>query len=161
MPSRTEELTASLALAPHPEGGWFREWFRSPERVMPGDGRGERSATTSIWFLLPPGGRSRWHVLRSDEQWTFVEGEALELMTLHPDGGTTRVHRLGPSGVGAAPSLIVPAGTWQAARAAEGYALVACTVSPGFEFEDFRLLSDDPAAAARLRALGAGAAALL
>jgi predicted cupin superfamily sugar epimerase len=161
LPSRAEELTASLALAPHPEGGWFREWFRSPERVTPGDGRGERSAMTAIWFLLPRGGRSRWHVLRSDEQWTFLEGEPLELATLRPGVGTVRVQRLGPSGAGAAPSLLVPAGTWQAARAAQGHALVACTVSPGFEFEDFRLLSDDPAAVARLRGLGAAAAALL
>lgn len=161
-----DEVAASLGLARHPEGGLYREWHRSSHRVETTDGRGVRAAMTSIYFLLPRGDRSRWHVLRSDETWTWLEGAPLELFIADPDpaaaAGAARLrrHRLG-SDPGADRAAVVPAGAWQAARSTSDYALVSCAVAPGFEFEDFRLLHDDPDAAARVRALGPEAAALL
>jgi predicted cupin superfamily sugar epimerase/uncharacterized damage-inducible protein DinB len=154
-------VAEALELAPHPEGGFFREWYRSPQKVAPADGRGARSAVTAIYFLLGAGDRSRWHGLRSDEQWTFVDGEPLDLFLLAPHEAAPSRRRLGPRARDATPSVVVPAGTWQAARPAGAYALVTCTVAPGFEFEDFRLLAGDAAAEARLRALGPDVEALL
>ncbi|HET7903752.1 MAG TPA: cupin domain-containing protein [Candidatus Eisenbacteria bacterium] len=157
-------VAASLGLAPHPEGGLYREWHRSSHRVETGDGRGARAAMTSIHFLLPRGDRSRWHVLRSDETWTYLEGAPLDLFVVEPgaaaDAARLRLHRLG-SESGLERGAVVPAGAWQAARSTGSYTLVSCTVAPGFEFEDFRLLHDDPAAAARIRALGPEPATLL
>ncbi|HEU4333509.1 MAG TPA: cupin domain-containing protein [Candidatus Eisenbacteria bacterium] len=165
-----EEIAASLGLAPHPEGGLYREWHRSSQRVDAGDGRGGRAAMTSIHFLLPRGDRSRWHVLRSDETWTYLEGAPLDLFIVEPNAPAAaaspsgaarlRLHRLGPDS-GFDRGAAVPAGAWQAARSTGEYTLVSCTVAPGFEFEDFRLLHDDPAAAARIRALGPEPATLL
>jgi len=118
--------------------------------VEPSDGRGSRAALTTIWFLLPAGHHSRWHVVASDEQWTFIEGDPLELF-LWTDGTTVRRERLGPLGTDAHPVIVVPGGTAQAARSTGSYTLVACTVGPGFEFADFAMLADRPAAEAALR----------
>ena len=155
------ERIQRLALAPHPEGGFYREFFRSATSVAPADGRGARAALTAIHFLLPAGAHSRWHEVRSDEQWTFVEGEALELLVLEPGARAVRLVRLGPLSAQAEPAFVVPAGAWQAARASRSYALVTCTVGPGFDFADFRLAADDPAARTRLAALAPELAGLL
>lgn len=150
--SRAAELIALLGLEPHPEGGFYREVFRSASRVAL-DGRGERSALTTIYFLLPAGAQSRWHRVDSDEVWHFYEGDPLELLELDASGTTLARHRLGPIGEGnAAPVRTIPAGAWQAARPLGAYALVGCTVGPGFEFADFRMLADDRARAAAVRA---------
>jgi len=151
--SRTAELIALLGLDPHPEGGFYREVFRSSSRVTATDTRGARSALTTIYFLLPAGAQSRWHQVDSDEVWHFYEGEALELLELDAGGTTLSRHRLGRLGDGdAGPVRTIPAGAWQAARPLGAYTLVGCTVGPGFEFSDFRLLADDPARAAAVRA---------
>lgn len=141
---RVEELVAGLGLRPHPEGGSFRETFRSPHQVQPADGRGTRSALTAIYFLLAAGEWSRWHALGSDETWHFCEGEQLELLWLHSGG--TRCERvvLGSLDEERRPQAVVPAGCWQAARPLGDYTLVACTVGPGFDFADFSLLRDRP-----------------
>ncbi|MCA9286775.1 MAG: cupin domain-containing protein [Phycisphaerales bacterium] len=151
MDPRAEHLIAELQLAPHPEGGFYREFFRSAVDVTPADGRGTRSGLTAIHFLLPQGTASRWHVVRSDEQWTFLEGTPLALVTIDPVADTTRVATLGRAAEGGNPTTVVPAGHWQAARADGAYSLVTCTVGPGFDFADFRLLADDPEACERLR----------
>jgi hypothetical protein len=83
-PGRAGELVAALGLAPHPEGGWYREVFRSAQQVTPHDGRGSRSALTSIDFLLAPGEASAWHRVRSDEAWHLLEGGPLQLWLLSP-----------------------------------------------------------------------------
>ena len=158
---RVRERIERLELAPHPEGGFYREFFRSTERVTPSDGRGERAALTAIHFLLPGGAHSRWHEVRSDEQWTFLEGERLELFVLESGARGVRRVGLGPLADACVPSAVVPAGAWQAARATGLYGLVACTVGPGFDFADFRLVGDDPAARARLAALAPELAGLL
>lgn len=142
-----------LGLAPHPEGGFYREVFRSPLEVVPADGRGARAALTVIHFLLPAGAHSRWHVVRSDEQWTFLEGAPLELFVLAPDAATVTRVRLGPLAEGCVPSFVVPAEAWQAARPTGAFALVTCSVGPGFDFADFRMVAELPHARERLRAV--------
>src|SRR5579862_1795835 len=93
---RAASLIAELGLLPHPEGGYYRELFRSGEPVRPADGRGDRAALTTIYFLLASGQHSRWHRVASDEAWHHYEGDALELLWLEPD--RSRRHRalLGP-----------------------------------------------------------------
>ena len=149
---RVRTLIETLGLVAHPEGGYYTETYRSGERVRPADGRGERPALTTIYFLLPAGARSRWHRVSSDEVWHFYEGAPLELLALTPDLASLRTHNLGPLTGSQAPARVIPAGYWQAARSTGAYTLVGCTVGPGFEFADFTLLSDEPEAAALVRA---------
>lgn len=123
------ELPPSLegrGLQPHPEGGWFRETWRSDR-------------CTVIEFALPRGTFSAWHRVRgADEVWTHVRGQALELSILHPDG-RLEVHVLGPDRV----TAVVPGGAWQAAAPVDAthgdHVLVTCTVSPPFDFARFDL----------------------
>ena len=157
-----EAVVRRLGLMPHPEGGFYRELFRSAAPVTPADGRGERAALTTIYFLLPEGAVSRWHRVTSDEVWHLYEGGPLELLELDDAGAALRRHRLAPVGdEDGAPVRTIPAGAWQAARPLAGYALVGCTVGPGFDFADFRLLADDPARRDALVAAWPEAAALV
>jgi hypothetical protein len=130
-------LVAHLGLAPHPEGGWYRETWRSPLQVVhPGHG-GVRAACTTILYLLPPGGRSAWHRVASDEVWHLVQGR-LTLTQLTAAGPHEVV--LGTDLVGGeVAQVVVPAGVWQSATTVEG-ALCGCLVAPGFDFADFDLL---------------------
>ena len=150
MHSRAAHLIASLGLAPHPEGGHFRELYRSTAGVQPLDGRSERTALTTIYFLLAAGEVSRWHRVASDEVWHYYEGDALDLFTAGPQLGQIARHVLGPAGEGVRPVHVVPAHCWQAARSSGAYTLVGCTVGPGFDFADFQMLGDTPAAAREL-----------
>jgi len=161
VPARAAELVRLLDLVPHPEGGHFREEHRSAHVVTPPDGRGLRAALTSIAFLLAKGEHSRWHAVRSDEQWHWREGAPLELYVAEP--GFTAVERvvLGATAAGHAGAYVVPAGSWQAARPLGEYTLVGCVVGPGFDFADFRFLAADEAEAARARAAGEEIAALI
>lgn len=138
------ELAAALDLAAHPEGGWYRETWRSPVSFQPGGYDGERASATAIYFLLAPGEESRWHRVRSTEIWLWHSGGPLTL-TL---GGTgddpadvPAQVTLGPAvEAGQHPQVVVPAGAWQAARpAGDQPVLVSCIVSPGFDFADFDL----------------------
>jgi predicted cupin superfamily sugar epimerase len=147
-----ESLVELLQLSPHPEGGYFRETFRSTERVQRlGHGSPpahSRAAGTAIYFLLPADTFSAWHCVRSDEVWHHYDGAPVELHTIDPAG----VHAVGLLGRdlarGERPQHVVPAGWFQAARPfappqgiGSGYALCGCTVCPGFEFEDFEMPS--------------------
>lgn len=148
-----EDLINRLRLRPHPEGGWFRETFRSgvvlPGKALPeGYDRsvrgGDRCAVTSILFLLPAGGRSRWHRIRSEEIWLHQKGDDVRLLMREVDDGQVRQIILG-QGANAELQLAVPRQWWQSAEALPGeygYALVACIVAPGFEFADFELAGD-------------------
>jgi uncharacterized protein len=145
MPSdRAAELIELLGLQPHPEGGWFRETFRSAARVRPDDGRPARAALTVIDFLLTRGQHSAWHVVASDECWQFVEGQPLQLLTFDATDGTKRALELGPINDHRRSTAVVSAGVWQAARPLGEYVLVQCSVGPGFDFADFQLLRDHP-----------------
>lgn len=155
-----EALVRSLQLAPHPEGGFFKETFRSSVRVA--TPRGERAALTAIHFLLPAGGFSGFHRVSSDEVWHHVQGDPVELHLLDAQGAHTVTVLHASRSSGAVDHLVVPAGVWQAARpvgAAAGYALVSCDVAPGFDFADFELARPEqllplaPAEGELLRAL--------
>ena len=156
---RAAGLVDTLGLAPHPEGGWYREVFRSTERVTRPDGT-PRDALTTIYFLLVAGTHSRWHRVESDEVWHHYEGAPLELLVIEPPLASLRVIRLGPVRDDARPVHTVPAGWWQAARPTGDYTLVGCTVGPGFDFADFALLDDRPDEARVLRARFAAVRAL-
>jgi len=136
-----EALIHALGLAPHPEGGWFRELYRSSARVA---ARGnDRSAVTTIYYLLERHQVSRWHTVESDEIWHFYAGAGLELLAYDPASERLTNYRLGaPSD--ARPVAVIPAGTWQAARSLGAYSLVGCSVAPGFEFADFRFVAARP-----------------
>jgi predicted cupin superfamily sugar epimerase len=162
MNPRVQTLIATLDLRPHPEGGFYREVYRSPTTVMPADGRGPRASLTSILFLLPAGRYSRWHRVLSDEVWHLYEGGPLELLELTPQAWELSHHHLTHSSTGApSPVYSVVAGNWQAARLTGDYALVGCTVAPGFEFSDFALLVDHPHEAEIVRQLWPDAATLI
>ena len=162
MHPRAAALIATLGLSPHPEGGFYRELYRSPSRVLTPDGRGERAALTTIYFLLPNETHSRWHQVRSDEVWHLYEGGPLELFELAADGtGLVRHSLTAVSESGGSPVHTVAADRWQAARSLGDYSLVGCTVAPGFEFADFRMLSDDPDLAEVVRRRWPDVAALI
>jgi uncharacterized protein len=137
-------LAEQLDLAPHPEGGWYRETWRSPVSLRPAGYDGPRSAATAIYFLLQPGQRSRWHVVRSDELWLWHGGGPLVLEFGGAGGEPTgeRAVVLGADvAAGQQPQAVVPGGDWQrAAAAGQAPALVSCVVVPGFDFADFRVL---------------------
>jgi predicted cupin superfamily sugar epimerase len=152
MNPRAVELIDELALEPHPEGGYYREIFRSKTLLAPADRRGARAALTTIYFLLPAGAVSRWHRVTSDEVWHFYEGGPLELHELDAACQTLSNQRLAPFAANSqAPVHSIAAGQWQAARPLGDYALVGCTVAPGFDFADFTMLADDAARAAHVR----------
>lgn len=134
-------------MQPHPEGGYYREVYRSSATVQPADGRGIRFALTTIYFLLVAGGVSRWHRVASDEVWHHYEGDPLDLLTANATFDRITRHALGPVGDTMQPVHTVPAGVWQAARSRGAYTLVGCTVGPGFEFADFEMARDRPDAA--------------
>jgi predicted cupin superfamily sugar epimerase len=161
MHDRAAALISALELVPHPEGGYYREVFRSTTGVTPADGRTVRSALTTIYFLLVAGSPSRWHRVMSDEVWHFYEGDGLDLHVADPDGLSMHTTRLGRFGPEARPVQSVPAGTWQAAEPVGGYALAGCTVGPGFDFEDFVTLREVSALAAKIASLGPRAAQLV
>lgn len=152
MDMRARQLIERLGLEPHPEGGFYREHFRAAARVDPGDGRGARAALTAIHFLLTVGQVSRWHAVASDELWAFHEGDPLALVCADPETLRVREVTLGRASAGHVASFAVPAGCWQAAWPQGELTLVSCAVAPGFEFADFRLLADEPAARARIEA---------
>jgi hypothetical protein len=154
------EIKALLNLAPHPvEGGFFRRTYTSPGKVeLP---RGSRAQGTAIYYLLEAGGFSEMHVLESDEVFHFYLGDPVEMLQLYPDGGSA-VLTLGPDlAAGQQVQVVVPAGVWQGTRLlGDGkVALLGCTVTPGFDFADYRnggyaeLAARWPAQGERIRAL--------
>ncbi len=145
-----DEIKTHLGLAPHPrEGGWFVRTYEASETVDASafeDARyiGPRRTGTAIYYLLEPDTYSAMHRLQSDEVFHFYAGDAVELLELQPTSqGKTpegRVTTLGTNlARGERPQLVVPRGTWQGSRLLPGgqWALLGCTVSPGFEFDDY------------------------
>ncbi|GAA1113219.1 cupin domain-containing protein [Nocardiopsis composta] len=136
----------ALDLLPHPEGGWYRSTWRAAPKVRPEGYPAPRPTATGIHFLLHPGEESRWHRVRSDEVWVFNRGGPLRI-DLGGTGGAPEPAGsavLGPSVEdGELLQVLVPAGTWQAARPlTERETVVSCFVSPGFDFADFQAVPD-------------------
>ena len=142
-----DQLVALLQLEPHPEGGFFKETYRSeysiPNQALQGNYEGDRSYGTGIYFLLTSDSFSAFHRIEQDELWFFHQGSPIELHIISPDGVHTQ-HLIGNNIIaGHQPQLVVPEKHWFAARVVgeNNYALVSCTVSPGFDFRDFVLPS--------------------
>ena len=140
MHPRASFLIESLDLRAHPEGGFFREIFRSTSTVVPASTGSTRCAITSMYHLISAGEVSRLHHVASDEIWHFFEGEPLELYLIDPSLTALETKLLGPRSEAAQPVHIVPGNFWQAARPTGAFTLAGCTVGPGFEYEDFTLL---------------------
>lgn len=145
MSTQAQTYIQALQLQPHPEGGYYRETYRSPQLmdVTPAenDPAVQRNVSTGIYFLLEQGNFSAFHRIRSDEMWHFYAGQALEVLEISP-AGDLRCTRLGPDvAQGEVFQHVVPAHTWFASRVLEGgaFSLVGCTVAPGFDFADFCL----------------------
>lgn len=133
-----------LGLAPHPEGGFYRETYRAAETVaaaaLPSRFGAPRSFSTAIYFLLRAADRSCFHRIKSDELWHYHAGVRLIIYVLGDEGLT--LHRLGPDpDQGDSLQVVIPANRWfgAAIEPAEGYALASCTVAPGFDFADFEM----------------------
>jgi uncharacterized protein len=130
MTASAQDIIDRLELAPHPEGGWYRQVWRDTSEP--------RGAGSSIHFLLGPGEKSHWHRIDAAELWMFQAGSALQLQ-VH-DGEQTASYRLGPDVLGGdSLQVLVLPGQWQAAQAIDGWGLVACVVVPAFEFAGFEL----------------------
>lgn len=127
-----DEIIARLGLAPHPEGGHYRQtWIDSDSTGRP--------SGTCIYFLLKAGEASHWHRVDATEIWLFHAGAPLVLSIAADDAGPATDHMLTPDLTEGAPQIIVPRDHWQAARSTGDYTLVSCTVSPGFRFDGFIL----------------------
>lgn len=138
-----EQLIARLHLQPHPrEGGYFRETYRCDETFGPGSlperYGAPRAAGTAIYYLLTPNTYSALHRLQSDEVFHFYLGGPVRMLQLHPDG-TGRTVVLGADVLaGQEPQVVVPRGVWQGSYLEEGdFALLGCTVAPGFDYADY------------------------
>ena len=140
-----QTLIQQFQLDPHPEGGWYKETYRSvediPAKALPDRFMGDRSFATAIYFLLEQGNFSAFHRIKSDEIWHFYDGDALDIYILNDQAGL-QVFQLGNK-----PQtqqhfqLVVPANCWFASRPSAGsnFSFVGCTVAPGFDFKDFEL----------------------
>jgi len=145
MTTELKRLVKMLSLEPHPEGGFFKETYRSPLRIpeegLPEAFLGSRRSSTSILYLLPAGAKSRWHRIKSDEIWSFHLGGPIQVCEISTKG-KPKCTMVGPATRrGQVLQHVVPAGSWFAAKPAAGtaYSLVGCVVAPGFEYEDFEL----------------------
>ncbi|MEL6584084.1 MAG: cupin domain-containing protein [Pseudomonadota bacterium] len=136
MPSAAQ-IVEALGLAPHPEGGYYRETWRAEAT------EGERATGTAIYYLLDAGSFSHWHRVDADEIWHWYAGAPL-VLSLSPNGHDASAHHLGPEIMaGQMPQIVVPAGHWQSATSLGEWTLVGCTVSPGFEFSGFEMAEPD------------------
>jgi len=140
-----EKIIEILGLEPHPEGGYYAETYRATEPIpwpaLPDRYDGERCHGTGIYYLLTATSFSALHRIRSDELFHFYLGDPVTLLRLHPDGGGDE-HVLGPElQRGQRPQAVAPRGVWQGLRLEDGgrFALLGCTVAPGFDFADFEL----------------------
>jgi predicted cupin superfamily sugar epimerase len=139
----------SLQLAPHPEGGFYREVYRSAEgesrKALPARYSGPRAFSTSIYYLLRGQDVSRFHRLTSDEIWHFHAGSPLTLHVIDPKGHYQATHLGGGDGRGQHPQQVIMRNHWFAATVdnSRQYTLMGCTVAPGFDFADFELADRD------------------
>jgi uncharacterized protein len=164
-----EQITERLKLVPLTiEGGYYRETYRAPLTVprdaLPNEYGGDRNVSTAIYYLLTPETFSAIHIVKSDEVFHFYAGDAIEMLQLWPDGSARVVIISNHLADGHEPQAVVPAGVWQGCRLVPGgkWALMGCTVAPGFDYADFtlgdptELLARYPAEAAMITALTKG-----
>lgn len=134
-----------LELQPHPEGGFYRQTYRADlllsKEALPPNFRGPRPASTAIYFLLAGKNFSAFHRLQSDELWHFYLGASLIVHVIEPNGSYSKIHLGNDPEAAEVLQAVVKAGCWFASEVKDGksFALVGCTVAPGFDFEDFEL----------------------
>jgi uncharacterized protein len=134
-----------LRLEPHPEGGYFRQTYRSEvliaREALPAGFSGARAVSTAIYFLLKGKNFSAFHRLRSDEVWHFCEGEPLVVHVIEPEGDYSEIVLGRDLEAGQGLQAVVQAGCWFASHVADwnSFSVVGCTVAPGFDFEDFEM----------------------
>ncbi len=140
-----KDLVEKYSLLPHPEGGFYKETYRSsgiiPQSALSKVFKGNRSYATAIYFLLEKGNFSAFHRIQSDECWHFYAGDTLHVHIIHPDSKYELI-ALGSRGEDHF-QAIVPAGSWFASETTGTFSFVGCTVAPGFDFNDFELAKGD------------------
>jgi len=147
--SRAHQLIEQYNLQPHPEGGWYCQTYKSNEQVaanaLPIRFGASRAFSTAIYFLLEQGNFSAFHRIKSDECWHFYTGDPLLIYIIQQNGELEIISLGNDPEKGQTFQYVVPANCWFACRPAPGseYCFVGCTVSPGFEFEDFELAEGD------------------
>lgn len=140
-----KDLIRHFNLFPHPEGGYYIQTYQANEKIkrlcLPERFTGDRFYSSAIYFLLEEGDFSGFHRIKSDECWHFYAGQALNIFIIHPDGELQIIKLGNQTDRGEVFQFVVPAGAWFASQPAPGstYSFVGCTVSPGFDFEDFEL----------------------
>lgn len=138
-------MVEKLGLLPHPEGGWYREVYRSGEKTggkaLPPRFTGDHAFSTSIYYLLESGDFSAFHRIKSDETWHFYLGSPLKLYILQDDGSLLTVLLGDNVSTGHVFQWTIPYGLWFAAEVSVpgSFSLMGCTVSPGFEFDDMEM----------------------
>lgn len=138
-------LINTFGLIAHPEGGWYKESYRSNETIdaksLPERFTESRHLSTAIYFLLEQGDFSAFHRIKSDECWHFYAGESLTIYIIQTDGELTSVVLGNQPNQGEVFQYVVPANCWFASRPSDNsrFSLVGCTVSPGFDFKDFEM----------------------
>ena len=143
--STAKDWIEKLQLAPHPEGGYFRQTYKSEvviaREALPAGFSGARAASTAIYFLLDGQNFSAFHRLQSDELWHFYAGAPLCVHLLDPAGNYSRIILGSDPDSGEVLQAVVPAGNWFGSHVAgwSSFALVGCTVAPGFDFQDFEM----------------------
>lgn len=147
MPHTKDQLIKLLNLQSHPEGGYFKETYRSdgtiPQKSLPNTYSGDRNYCTGIYFLLTSENFSAFHKINQDEMWHFYDGSALRIHIISNEG-EYRSQLVGRDlANGELPQFVVKGGCWFASEVVEGgdFSFVGCTVAPGFDFEDFILAS--------------------
>ena len=132
-----------LNLVSHPEGGYFKDVYRSDESLkaasLPSRFLGDRSFSTAIYFLLEKGQKSAFHRIKSDELWHFYDGDPVIIYIIDQKGSLSTL-KLGLNfNKGYSPQIVIPANCWFAAETEGNFTLSGCTVAPGFNFDDFEL----------------------
>ena len=140
-----EQLIQQYNLQPHPEGGWYKETYKSNEQIaggaLPGRFGGDRAFSTAIYFLLERGNFSAFHRIKSDECWHFYAGDPLLIYVIQTNGTLDIIHLGNDIEKGQVFQFVVPANCWFASTPAPGshFCFVGCTVAPGFDFADFEM----------------------
>lgn len=134
-----------LEMLAHPEGGFYKEMYRSdgliPQAALGSSFKGDRNFSTAIYFLLSSENFSAFHKIASDEVWHFYAGDGLDINIIQSDGTFSCIHLGNGNSENQVFQAVVPAGAWFASEPShkKGWALVGCTVAPGFDFEDFEM----------------------
>ncbi len=139
----SEQIIKNLKLLPHPEGGYYKEMYRAEQKINLDNGK-SRNVSTAIFYLLENEDKSRFHRIASDELWFFHQGNPLEILSIQ-NGNLIKTVLGNNFEDGEVLQAVIPAHTWFASRVknSKGYALVSCTVAPGFDFADFELADRD------------------